>query len=69
MHEFPNFVYLDVEKTGSTFIMTLLDEFISAPVVRREHHMPMEADCDRSKRYFISVRDPLDAYISLYSYG
>jgi len=49
--------------------MTLLDEFISAPVVRREHHMPMEADCDRSKRYFISVRDPLDAYISLYSYG
>ena len=29
----------------------------------------MEADCDRSKFYFVSVRDPLDSYISLYSFG
>jgi len=69
MFEFPSFVYLDMEKTGSTFIFQLLGEFASEEFIRRAHHMPMEADCDRSKFYFISVRDPLDAYISLYSFG
>jgi hypothetical protein len=69
MYEFPSFVYLDMEKTGSTFIFDLLGNFVSEKVVRRKHHVPMPADCDRSKFYFISVRDPLDAYISLYSFG
>lgn len=69
MYEFPNFVYLDMEKTGSTFIFQVLKKFSAEEEIRREHHMPMEANCDRSKFYFISVRDPLDAYISLYSFG
>lgn len=69
MHEFQSFVYLDVEKTGSAFITSLLRRYCSEPQVRRNHHEPMEADCDRSKFYFISTRDPLESYLSLYSYG
>ena len=69
MYEFPSFVYLDMEKTGSTFIFHMLENFASEDAIQRNHHMPMPADCDRSKFYFISVRDPLDAYISLYSFG
>ena len=69
MYEYPGFVYLDPEKTGSSFIIELLSDFALEPPIRSEHHVPMEAHCDRSKLYFISVRDPLDAYISLYSFG
>lgn len=69
MYEFPGFVYLDPEKTGSTFIFQLLSKYCVDEGIKRDHHQPMPADCDRSKFYFISIRDPLDAYISLYSFG
>jgi len=69
MHEFPRFVYLDVEKTGSAFISTFLRRYSAEEQLRRDHHAAMEAGCDRSKFYFISTRDPLEAYLSLYSYG
>src|SRR4029077_6630713 len=69
MHEFQSFVYLAPQKTGTTFISAMLDQFCKEEQVRHRSHEPMEADCDRSKFYFISVRDPLDAYLSLYSYG
>ncbi len=69
MHEFETFVYLDMEKTGSSFISMLLRKFCAEQEIRFLHHNPMEADCDRAKFYFISVRDPLDAYLSLYSFG
>jgi hypothetical protein len=69
MYEFPGFVYLDVEKSGSTFIFQMLGRFSSEEAIQRDHHKPMPIDCDRSKFYFISVRDPLDSYISLYSFG
>jgi hypothetical protein len=69
MHEFQSFVYLDVEKTGSAFITSLLRRYCGEEQVRRNHHEPMEADCDRSKFYFISTRDPMETYLSLYSYG
>jgi len=69
MYEYESFVYLDVEKTGTTFIAWLLDAFVTETAVMLAHHEPMPLDCDRSKFYFISVRDPLDAYLSLYSYG
>jgi len=69
MHEFESFVYLDMEKTGSTFISRLLKRFARETAIRKRHHSPMGADFDPDKFYFISVRDPLDAYLSLYSYG
>lgn len=69
MQEFETFVYLDMEKTGSSFITRLFNKFCAEKLVRRAHHDPMEADCDPNKFYFISMRDPLDSYLSLYSFG
>jgi hypothetical protein len=69
MHEFQTFAYLPVQKTGTTFISRFLERFSNEELVRLESHQPMDANCDRTKFYFISVRHPLDAYISLYSYG
>jgi hypothetical protein len=69
MHEFESFVYLDIEKTGSAFISRLLRRFTSEREIRRDHHAPMNLLYDPAKFYFISVRDPLDCYISLYSFG
>ncbi len=69
MIEFQTFVYLPVQKTGTTFITRMLEKFSKETVIHHLAHEAMGADCDRGKFYFISVRDPLDAYISLYSYG
>lgn len=69
MREFESFVYLDPQKTASTFICKLLDKHCREPALRVRKHKGLEADCDRSKFHFISVRDPLDSYLSLYFYG
>jgi hypothetical protein len=69
MHEFETFVYLDVRKTGTTFIHSFLRRFCRERKIFKNTHEGMPADCDRSKFYFISVRNPLDQYRSLYSYG
>lgn len=69
MLEFESFVYLDMEKTGSTFIFRLLEKFSSERLLRRKRHAPMGADRDPNKFTFISVRNPLDCYLSLYSFG
>jgi sulfotransferase famil protein len=69
MHEFETFVYIDVQKTGSTFISELLERFCSEKEVRYRKHGRAQRKYDPSKFYFISVRDPLDQYLSLYSHG
>jgi hypothetical protein len=69
MHEFETFVYLDVRKTGSTFINVFLRRFSAEEEVCRRTHKGMPADCDRNKFYFISVRHPLEQYLSLYAFG
>jgi hypothetical protein len=69
MHEFESFVYLDMEKTGSTFISRLLNKFAREPAQRQLHHRAMDADFDPKKFYFMSVRNPMDSYLSLYSFG
>jgi hypothetical protein len=58
-----------MEKTGSSFISALLRKYSAEREIRRKHHAPMTRKCDRSKFHFISVRDPLDCYLSLYSFG
>lgn len=69
MQEYESFVYLDLQKTGSTFISNMLYEFSREPRLRALQHEPLGADYDRSKYHVISVRDPVDAYLSLYSFG
>ncbi|MBA3810181.1 MAG: sulfotransferase family 2 domain-containing protein [Caulobacteraceae bacterium] len=68
MLEFEDFVYLDVQKTGSTTIRRFLKRFARTEVVTDHKHRPVERR-DPDKLYIISCRDPLKQYLSLYSHG
>jgi hypothetical protein len=69
MHEFETFTFLDVQKTGSTFVSHFLTEFCTEEVLKYKKHKRVEERYDPNKFYFITVRNPLDQYISLYSHG
>jgi hypothetical protein len=69
MHEYETFAYLDVPKTGSSFISYLLRNYCTEQQVFFKKHGGIRNRHDPGKFYFISVRDPLDQYISLYSSG
>ncbi|HTT98939.1 MAG TPA: hypothetical protein VMF58_12880 [Rhizomicrobium sp.] len=69
MHEFQTFVYLGMQKTGTTFVSDFLNRFSTEKSIVHEPHRPVGLETDLKKFFFISVRDPLDAYLSLYSYG
>jgi hypothetical protein len=69
VQEFESFVYLDVQKTGSTFISFLLRKYGAERQIRAFKHKNVGAEYDKDKFHFISIRNPLDQYISLYSYG
>lgn len=69
MHEFESFAYLDVQKTGSMFISYLLDTYCTEKTLFFKKHTRVGDSYDPKKFYFVSARDPLDQYISLYSYG
>jgi hypothetical protein len=68
MLEFEDLAYLDVQKTGSTFVSHFLRTFARSDVVRYEQHKPVEGRAP-GKVYVISCRDPLAQYVSLYSFG
>ena len=68
MLEFEDFVYLDVEKTGSTAVRQFLGKFARSGIVYDNKHEPAEYR-DDNKLYIISCRDPLKQYLSLYSHG
>lgn len=68
MYEFPSFVYLDLQKTGSNFVVEFLRLFARETPIELSRHKPV-LERDPSKFYFITVRDPLDQYLSLYSFG
>lgn len=69
MIEYPSFAYMDVQKTGSTFVEKFLDKHADERLMRFERHQPLKGKPIEGKIYFISVRDPLDQYSSLYRFG
>lgn len=69
MYAFKSFVYLDAPKTGSSFICSILRKFIAEEEEQKEPHVPFKGTYSSDKFHFISVRNPLDQYISLYSFG
>ncbi|MGI8840785.1 MAG: hypothetical protein ACR2F8_08410 [Caulobacteraceae bacterium] len=68
MLEFEDFVYLDVQKTGSTMIREFLASFARTEIIYEKKHRPAERR-DDDKLYIISCRDPLKQYLSLYLHG
>jgi hypothetical protein len=66
---YESFAYLDVEKTGSSFITGLLEDYVGE---RRNHssmHGMLEWFPPAGRVHVISVRDPVGAYTSLYAFG
>ena len=69
MDDFGRIIYLDVEKTGSSFISKFLQENMTCQRVKKVKHGRIANDFKKGCFYFISVRNPLSQYLSLYSYG
>jgi hypothetical protein len=67
MYRFKDFTYLDVQKTGSTYISKFLRETSTQNAMGLDGHAPVKKYGTRF--YFISVRHPFKQYKSLYQYG
>lgn len=63
-----NWVYLDLEKTGCTFLRTkLLSVYSNDYFADTRKHVP--PDIYSHQRTLITIRDPYSYYFSLFSYG
>lgn len=69
MHAFGKLVFLDVQKTGSTYVSAFLKAACKSSETRFSKHGRIRGDHDPESFYFISVRDPLEQYRSLFRYG
>lgn len=68
MIEFDNFCFLQNQKTGCSMVEAFLRQCCSEGIVRYEKHRAAKTR-KAGKFYFISVREPFDAYQSLFNYG
>lgn len=68
MIDFGKIVYLDVQKTGSSFVGRFLRECTGLPELGRQRHAPAKAR-RADAFYFTTVRNPLAQYVSLFQYG
>jgi hypothetical protein len=68
MHDYGKLVYLDVQKTGSTFITAFLRECAKLHLHHSEQHARV-TEARPGTTYAISVRHPLEQYFSLFRYG
>lgn len=70
MHDFGKLVYLDLQKTGSTFVSRFLNETcVRAARKEIKHGRIYFLDYKRRAFYFITVRHPVSQYSSLFRYG
>jgi hypothetical protein len=66
--EFETFCFLQNHKTGCSFVESFLRQHCSEDLVRYEKHRALAERCP-GKFHFTGVREPLDAYLSLFNYG
>lgn len=71
MLDFGPFCYLDLQKTGSTFVGRFLRSHINLDLIAYKRHKPFpyNPERDSNKVMFITVREPVQTYQSLYRYG
>jgi hypothetical protein len=67
MLEFTDFIYLDLEKTGCTFLREALAACCTDKPVRDAKHAPLEAL--PAKPRIMTIRNPLNYFLSLWKYG
>lgn len=67
---FDDFVVLQNQKTGSTFLEAFFRRFAKSPPAKGTiKHQPPNLAYDRGKSYLISVRHPVTTYTSLFNFG
>ncbi|MGV3550374.1 hypothetical protein [Rhizobium sp.] len=73
MIEYEKFIYLDMYKTGSTYVDSLLRKLIKGKPLRRTRHAPITKGrpffWKRGKYAFATVRNPWDWYVSMWAYS
>lgn len=78
MDDFGRFCYLDVQKTGSTFVTAVLTAGCRLPLLKSEKHRAIREASGKANGpgvfrddtfYFNSIRNPKSYYVSLYNYG
>ena len=69
MHDFGKLAYLDVHKTGSSYVSDFLNTCCTLQQVRFSKHDSVREDYHQDCFYFITIRNPLDMWSSLYRYG
>jgi len=69
VQEFENVAYADLQKTGSSTIKAVLRDILDEEFVDRSAHGGPREGYDRSKLAFISAREPLSLYISLFNFA
>lgn len=69
MKDFGPIVYLDLQKTGSSYTMRFIRTTSNLDVIYKDVHGPVLSRYDPSKFHFITVRHPVSQYISLFRFG
>lgn len=69
MHDFGKLVYLDLQKTGSSYVSNFLNATCRLTEVKAIKHGRIREDFNPSAFHFITVRNPIALYGSLYRYG
>lgn len=68
MYVSDNFVFIGLQKTGSTHIEKLLQQSTSGEQQGKHHRAPPELQAT-SRRFLASIRNPWDWYVSLWAFG
>lgn len=73
MIEYEKFIYLDVYKTGSTYVVSLLNKLMPEKPLRSHRHAPLTKGrpffWKQGKFAFATVRNPWDWYVSMWAYS
>lgn len=69
MHDFGRIVYLDFQKTGSSFVSQFLRAACLHPEIKLQKHVWIRQDYRPDAVYFTTIRQPLMLYSSLYRFG
>ena len=69
MHDFGRIVYLDFQKTGSSFVSQFLRAACLHPEIKLQKHVWIRQDYRPDAVYFTTIRQPVMLYSSLYRFG
>ena len=69
MYNYGKLVYLDLNKTGSKFVLSFLNECLKSELLTEREHEPVRDDYSPDGFHLISIRHPYSQYGSLFRYG